>query len=190
MGFPMRWRVAVASVIMQMVLGGFYAWSVFTVPLVRQFGWTNQQVTMTFALSVFGLGTGAFWGGLMMNRKGPRMVAMLGGSLWATGVLLASLSSHRLWWLYLSYGIIGGTGLGVGYVVPPAVLLKWFPNRRGLMTGLGVGGFGAGALVVAPLASRMIFRLGVMSTFAGIAVAQQASLTAMAPGVGPPPHRR
>jgi MFS transporter, OFA family, oxalate/formate antiporter len=178
MCLPIRWRVAVASVIMQMVLGGFYAWSVFAVQLVRQFGWTTQQVTTAFTLSVFGLGTGAFWGGLLLNRKGPRMVAMLGGFLWATGVLLASLSAHRLWWLYLSYGIIGGSGLGVGYVVPSTVLLKWFPDHRGLMTGLGVGGFGAGTLIVAPLASRMILAVGVMATFAYLGVIYLAVILA------------
>ena len=90
--------------------------------------------------------------------------------LWP-GVFLASFSDHRLWWLYLSYGVIGGIGLGFGYIVPVAVLVKWFPDRRGLITGIAVGGFGAGALVTAPVATRLIQRVGVLSTFAYLGIA-------------------
>src|SRR5204863_3376377 len=75
-------------------------------------------------------------------------------------------TSHRLWWLYVSYGLIGGIGLGFGYIVPVAVLVKWFPDRRGLITGIAVGGFGAGALVTAPVATRLIQTVGVLPTFA------------------------
>ncbi len=159
-----RWWIALASVVMQMALGAFYAWSVFAKPLNAQFHWSIPQITVAFTLSVFGLGTGAFWGGLLMNRKGPRLAAILGGLLWGGGVFLASFADHNLWWLWIAYGIIGGSGLGVGYVVPVAVLVKWFPERRGLMIGLAVGGFGAGALIVAPVAARMILALGPMLT--------------------------
>jgi MFS transporter, OFA family, oxalate/formate antiporter len=113
----------------------------------------------------------AFFGGLWLNRKGPRIVALTGGSLYGLGVFLASFSDHRLWWLYLSYGVIGGIGLGFSYIVPVAVLVKWFPDRRGLITGVAVGGFGAGALVTAPLATRLIQSVGVLSTFAYLGVA-------------------
>jgi OFA family oxalate/formate antiporter-like MFS transporter len=166
-----RWWLAAASVVMQMALGAFYAWSVFIRPLANEFHWTVPQITLAFTISVFGLGTGAFWGGLLMNRKGPRLAAVLGGILWGGGVFLASFSANRLWWLYLAYGVIGGSGLGVGYIVPVAVLVKWFPERRGLMTGLAVGGFGAGALIVAPVAARLIQAFGPLSTFAYLGVA-------------------
>lgn len=165
-----RWKIVVASVVMQMALGAFYTWSVFRIPLAKQFGWTISQITFAFTLSVLGLGFGCFWGGLLMNRKGPRVVACLGGLLWGGGVFLASFSDHRLWWLYLSYGVIGGSGLGSGYIVPVSVLVKWFPERRGLMTGLAVGGFGAGSLVVAPIATRLIQRVGVLPTFAYLGI--------------------
>ncbi len=89
----------------------------------------------------------------------------------ARGVFLASFSNHGLWWLYLTYGVIGGIGLGFGYIVPVAVLLKWFPDKRGLMTGIAVGGFGAGALVTAPIATRLIQSVGVLQTFAYLGVA-------------------
>ena len=85
--------------------------------------------------------------------------------------MLASLSNHGLWWLYFSYGVIGGTGLGFSYIVPVAVLVRWFPERRGLITGIAVGGFGAGALVTAPIATRLIQHVGVLTTFAYLGIA-------------------
>jgi MFS transporter, OFA family, oxalate/formate antiporter len=117
------------------------------------------------------LGIAAFFGGLWLNRKGPRIVALTGGFLYGTGVFLASFSDHKLWWLYLSYGVIGGIGLGFSYIVPVAVLVKWFPDRRGLITGVAVGGFGAGALVTAPVATRLIQSVGVLPTFAYLGIA-------------------
>jgi OFA family oxalate/formate antiporter-like MFS transporter len=96
---------------------------------------------------------------------------MTGGALYGFGVFLASFSNHGLWWLYLTYGVIGGVGLGFAYIVPVAVLLKWFPDRRGLMTGVAVGGFGAGALVTAPVATRLIQSVGVLQTFAYLGIA-------------------
>ena len=156
---------------MQIALGAVYAWSVFRVPLAKQFGWSISEVTLTFTISIFVLGIAAFFGGLWLNRKGPRIVALTGGTLYGLGVFLASFSAHKLWWLYLSYGLIGGIGLGFGYIVPVAVLVKWFPDRRGLITGIAVGGFGAGALVTAPVATRLIQTVGVLSTFAYLGIA-------------------
>lgn len=166
-----RWRIAIAGVFLQMALGAVYAWSVFRVPLATQFGWSIAEVTLTFTISIFVLGIAAFVGGLWMNRHGPRIVALTGGVLYGAGVFLASRSDLGLWWLYLSYGVVGGVGLGFGYIVPIAVLVKWFPDRRGLITGVAVGGFGAGALVTAPVAERLIESVGVLRTFAWLGVA-------------------
>ncbi len=165
-----RWVIAIAGVFLQIALGAVYAWSVFRVPLAKQFGWSISEVTLTFTISIFVLGFAAFFGGLWLNRKGPRVVALTGGTLYGLGVFLASFS-HDLWWLYLSYGVIGGIGLGLGYIVPVAVLVKWFPDRRGLITGIAVGGFGAGALITAPVATRLIQSVGVLSTFAYLGIA-------------------
>ena len=156
---------------MQMALGAVYAWSVFRIPLAKQFHWSIADVTLTFTIAIFVLGISAFFGGLWLNKSGPRVVALTGGFLYGMGVFLASFSAYKLWWLYLSYGVIGGVGLGFGYIVPIAVLVKWFPDRRGLITGIAVGGFGAGALVTAPVASRLIQSVGVLSTFAYLGIA-------------------
>jgi OFA family oxalate/formate antiporter-like MFS transporter len=156
---------------MQVALGAVYAWSVFRTPLSKQFGWTISDVTLTFTIAIFALGFAAFFAGLWLNKSGPRIVAVTGGALYGLGVFLASFSANHLWWLYLSYGVIGGIGLGFGYIVPVAVLVKWFPDRRGLITGIAVGGFGAGALVTAPIATRLIQTIGVLPTFAYLGIA-------------------
>ena len=170
MSMTNRWGLAVSGFLMQMALGAVYAWSVFRVPLSKQFHWSISEVTLTFTICVFVLGVSAFFGGLWLNRKGPRIVALTGGFLYGFGVFLASFSADKLWWLYLSYGLIGGIGLGFGYIVPVAVLVKWFPDRRGLITGIAVGGFGAGALVTAPLATHLIQSVGVLQTFARLGI--------------------
>lgn len=166
-----RGTIAVAGVCLQMALGAAYAWSVFRIPLSKEFGWSISQVTFTFTVCWLFLGCMAAVGGLWLRRSGPRTVAMVAGLLWGGGVFLASFSSHGLWWLYLTYGVIGGTGLGMGYVVPIAVLVKWFPDRRGLITGIAVAGFGAGSLISAPAAGWLMQHVGVMSTFAYLGIA-------------------
>jgi OFA family oxalate/formate antiporter-like MFS transporter len=166
-----RWWIAVAGVCLQMALGSAYAWSVFRIPLSKEFGWSITQITWVFLISWFFLGSSTVVGGLWMKRNGPRVVAMVAGLFWGGGVFLASFSAHRLWWLYLTYGVIGGIGLGMGYIVPITVLVKWFPDRRGLITGIAVAGFGAGALFSAPAAGWLIQHVGLMLTFAYLGVA-------------------
>jgi OFA family oxalate/formate antiporter-like MFS transporter len=165
-----RWPVAVAGVVMQIALGAVYAWSVFRIPLTQQFGWTISEVTLTFTIAIFVLGFAAFAGGLWMRRVGPRTVAVAAGVFYGAGVFLASLTDGRLWWMYGSYGLMGGIGLGLGYIVPVATLVKWFPDRRGMITGVAVGGFGAGALITAPVATRLIADTGAPATFAFLGI--------------------
>src|SRR4051794_36288070 len=106
-----RWVIEIAGEFLQIALGAVYAWSVFRVLLAKQFGWSISEVTLTFTISIFVLGVSACFGGLWLNRKGPRVVAVTGGTLYGLGVFLASFS-HTLWWLYISYGVIGRIGLG------------------------------------------------------------------------------
>ena len=174
---PNRWLIALAGVIMQVALGAIYAWSVFRIPLTQAFGWTIPQVTLTFTIAIFVLGFAAFAGGLWMRRAGPRTVAVAAGVFYGLGVFLASFTAGRLWWLYLSYGLMGGIGLGLGYIVPVATLVKWFPDRRGMITGIAVAGFGAGALIAAPLATRLIAEVGVLRTFAVLGVVDFIAVT-------------
>ena len=171
MGSIHRWWIAVAGVFLQMALGAAYAWSVFRIPLVKEFGWSIAQVSFTFTLCWLCLGLSSVLGGLWMRRSGPRVVAMAAGLLWGGGVFSASFAAHKLWLLYLGYGVIGGIGLGIGYIVPIAVLVKWFPERRGLITGIAVGGFGAGALIAAPVAGKLMQTVGLMPTFAWLGIA-------------------
>src|SRR5271155_5002874 len=165
-----RWGIALAAILVQMALGAVYAWSVFRVPLSKLFHSTISEVTLAFTIAIFVVGFAAFFGGLWLSRVGPRVVMLTGGLLYGGGVFLASFSSG-LPWLYLTYGVIGGIGLGFGYIVPISVLVKWFPDRRGLMTGVAVGGFGAGALVTAPVANGLIQSVGVLHTFAFLGIA-------------------
>lgn len=172
-----RWVIAAAGVVMQIALGAVYAWSVFRIPLTRSYGWTISEVTLTFTIAIFVLGLAAFGGGLWMRRAGPRRVAVTAGVLYGLGVFLASLAGGRLWWLYCSYGLVAGVGLGLGYIVPVATLVKWFPDKRGLITGLAVAGFGAGALVTAPIATMLIATVGVLQTFAILGVVYLVAVT-------------
>jgi OFA family oxalate/formate antiporter-like MFS transporter len=166
-----RWGIALAGILMQVALGAVYAWSVFRTPLVKQFHWSIAQVTLTFTICIMVLGFSSFFGGLWLNRNGPRVVALTAGFLYGLGTFLASFSANHLMWLYFSCGLIGGIGLGLGYIVPVAVLLKWFPDKRGLITGIAVGGFGAGALITAPVATWLIQSVGVLKTFGYLGIA-------------------
>jgi len=173
---------------MQLALGAVYAWSVFRDPLMKSFGWSISEVTLTFSIAILVLGFASFAGGLWMSRVGPRTVGVAAGICYGLGVALASLSAGRLWVLYLSYGLLGGLGLGLGYIVPVATLVKWFPDRRGFITGLAVAGFGAGALVTAPVAAALIQQVGVLHTLAILGIAYLVMVVAGASLMQNPPE--
>lgn len=170
-GAPRRWVVAAAAVVLQLILGTVHAWSVFRTPLSQTTGWTNQQITLAYSLTILLLGCGAPLGGLALARLGPQRVGLLAAALYGLGTLLAGLAAGQLWLLYLGYGVIGGVGLGLGFIVPVTVVLQWFPDRRGLLGGVAVAGFGAGALIVGPLATWLIAGLGVFPTLALLGLA-------------------
>ncbi len=182
-----RWLLAGAGVLMRLAFGAVYAWSVFLNPLVKTFGWSNSEVTLTFSIAILVLGFAAFLGGLWMSRVGPRTVGIVAGICYGLGVALSSLSAGRLWVLYLSYGVLGGLGLGLGYIVPVATLVKWFPDRRGFITGLAVAGFGAGALLTAPVAATLIERVGVLQTLGILGIIYLVMVVAGASVMSNPP---
>jgi OFA family oxalate/formate antiporter-like MFS transporter len=153
-----RWWIAVAAVLVQLALGAVYAWSVFNKPLQSEFGWSKSQVVLPFEVAIGVIFIGTLVGGRIQDRRGPRPVALAGVVLYSVGIMLASLvtSKDQLWLLVLTYGLMGGLGLGLAYITPIAMLAKWFPDKRGLITGIAVGGFGFGAVITGPVAKNLL----------------------------------
>ena len=171
-----RTKYAVAPILMQVLLGMLYSWSVFRGPLARAYGWTNVQTSDPFSYSILALVAGAILGGLWQDRSGPRLVASVGGVLIGVGWVLSAVFGRNPSALIVTYGCIAGLGTGFGYVAPIATLVKWFPDKRGMMVGLAVMGIGVSPLVFAPLIERLIgkdptqFASTIPSTFVVIAV--------------------
>jgi MFS transporter, OFA family, oxalate/formate antiporter len=201
---PNRWVVAVISTLQMVSLGTVYAWSYFQKPLCDTYHWSNSQVAWAFSLAICFLGLAAAVGGLLLPRTGPTRLALLGGVLFGSGYLLAALAlrMHSLPLLYIGYGVIGGTGLGLGYVAPVATVARWFPDRKGFATGMVVMGFGFGALlmskVIAPLLlaqlagdmARLFAVMGVLFllvTVPAAAFVRNPPAGWLPPGYAPPP---
>src|SRR5829696_5419731 len=153
-----RWWVVVAAVLVQLALGAVYAWSVFNKPLQAQFEWSKSEAVLPFEAAIGTIFIGSLAGGRIQDRMGPRPVALAGGVLYSLGIMGASLvgDSDQLWLLVLTYGVMGGIGLGAAYITPIAMLTKWFPDKRGLITGIAVAGFGFGAVITAPVAKSLL----------------------------------
>ena len=153
-----RWGIAAAAVVIQLCLGTVYAWSVFKIPLMNMHGWEGKTVQYTFMLLMLIIGLSAAFGGTLVDKKGPRFVATIGGILFGIGTLIAGYADHigSIALLYLGFGVIAALGNGFGYVTPIATLIRWFPDKRGLVTGLAVMGFGAGAFFMGKIAPAMI----------------------------------
>jgi len=162
-----RWGIAIAAIVMQLCLGTVYAWSVFKKPLMTSHGWSEPGVQATMMIIMAVIGISAAFGGTLVDKKGPRFVATIGGVLFGIGTLLGGLADQigSIWLLYIGYGVIGGLGNGFGYVTPIATLIRWFPDKRGLVTGLAVMGFGAGAFFMGKIAPAMVNSIGVANTF-------------------------
>jgi OFA family oxalate/formate antiporter-like MFS transporter len=160
-----RWTIATAGVVMQLALGAIYAWSVFVTPLSSTHpSWTRTDITLTFSIALVALGAGAIIGGTLLDKHGPRKVATLAGILYGLGFIGAGLFP-TLWGLYFTYGVLSGLGMGLGYIVPLATLIKWFPDKRGLITGLAVAGFGGGAILTTLVAPELLKSTGLYPTF-------------------------
>ena len=158
-----RTVIAVLCTTLQVCLGTVYAWSFFQTILVRQSGWTFTQSAWAFSITIFSLGVAAAWAGQALPRLGPRRLALLGSALFSAGYVLggAALYVDSIPLFYLGYGVIGGAGIGLGYVTPVATVAKWFPDRKGLVTGIVVMGFGVGALLLSKgLAPLLVLQAG------------------------------
>lgn len=157
-----RWGLVAAGLLLQLSIGAVYAWSVFSSALQKAepFKLTKVESTLPFEVAIGMIFIGTFLGGRIQDKRGPRTVAVIGAIIYGIGVIVASFarSGDQLALLVIGYGVLAGFGLGLAYIVPIAMLQKWFPDRRGLITGLAVGGFGFGAVVTAPIAQILIAR--------------------------------
>ena len=156
-----RWRVPLASVAIHLCIGSVYAWSIYNPPLTKVFGvvtsaaddWNLGQVVWVFTVAIVFLGLAAAFAGKWLEEVGPRKVGVVAACCWGGGYIVgaAGILTHQLWLLYLGYGVIGGCGLGLGYVSPVSTLIRWFPDRRGMAAGMAIMGFGGGAMIGAPM---------------------------------------
>lgn len=162
-----RYVVATAGVLLHLMLGSTYAWSVYRNPIIKETGWDQSSVAFAFSLAIFFLGISAAFMGKLVEKFGPRLIGSVSAILYATGNIVTGLAvaQKELWLLYLGYGILGGLGLGAGYITPVSTIIKWFPDKRGLATGLAIMGFGFASLLTSPVAQFLIVHQGVVETF-------------------------
>ena len=155
-----RWFIAMMGTLLQVILGTVYAWSFFQKPIMIAYGWTNVQTMWIFSIAILFLGLAAAIGGMILPKYGPRKLATFGVLFYGLGYLVSAyaMSINSLPLFYLGFGFIGGMGLGLGYVTPVATVSKWFPDRKGLITGMVVMGFGLGALVMSKIIAPLFIK--------------------------------
>ena len=169
-----RWKVVVGAVLVQLSLGAIYAWSVFT-PALKAAGWTKLDTQVVFSVGLLTFALVMVWAGRALAKWGPRRLAVASGLTLGAGYVLAGiLGATNFWVVTICIGLIGGAGIGLGYVVPIAVGMRWFPDKKGMITGLAVAGFGFGAMAWVKLAGawgQLIESLGLANTFMTYGVA-------------------
>ena len=187
---PNRWGIALAAVLMQICLGAVYGWSVFKKPLMGAEHWSETSVQLNFTLAIVFLGVGTIIGGLWQDKVGPRKVAATAGIIYGIGYMLSGFaaSRHSLDLLYVGYGVLTGIGMGMGYICPVATLVKWFPDMRGLMTGVAVCGYGFGAAIMSPVAAWEIIKYGIPATFWTLGIVYLIVVFAAAQAYANPPQ--
>lgn len=183
-----RWLIVLAAIGIHISIGSVYAWSVLTKPIMQAMGFSLQEVTWTFSLAILFLGTSAGFLGTYVERYGPRRSGLVAMCFFVSGLLgtAYALMQHSLPLLYLFYGVIGGIGLGTGYITPVSTLVKWFPNNRGLATGLAIMGFGFASLVAGPLMQFLVAKFGLVQNFIILGCLYAVIMTASALYLEPP----
>jgi len=161
-----RWLITPAALGIHLCIGSVYAWSLFNSALIKRVGvvtsaaddWTLKSVVWVFTVAIVFLGLSAAIAGKWLEKVGPRVVGLVSTACWSGGFLLGGIGivSGQLWLLYLGYGVIGGCGLGLGYVSPVSTLIRWFPDRRGMATGIAIMGFGGGAMLAKPMIGGLL----------------------------------
>ncbi|MFE6281926.1 OFA family MFS transporter [Streptomyces sp. NPDC057877] len=166
-----RWLVPPAALSVHLSIGQAYAWSVFKPPLESALDLSGTQSALPFQLGIVMLGLSAAFGGTLVERNGPRWAMTVALVCFSSGFLLSALgaATEQYWLIVLGYGFVGGIGLGIGYISPVSTLIKWFPDRPGMATGIAIMGFGGGALIASPWSAQMLESFGADNT--GIALA-------------------
>ncbi len=174
-----RWLIALSAVGIHISIGSVYAWSNFTAPLKNMFGWSDSEVALTFSIAILFLGLSAAFLGHFVEKYGPRKAGLLAAIFFGIGITGSGLAVDfgSKYMLYVCYGALGGIGLGVGYIAPVSTLVKWFPDRRGLATGLAIMGFGFAAAISSPIMNSLIETVGVANTFYILGVSYFAIMT-------------
>ncbi|HGK7783315.1 TPA: OFA family MFS transporter, partial [Streptococcus pyogenes] len=162
-----RYIIATAGILLHLMLGSTYAWSVYRNPILQETGWDQAPVAFAFSLAIFCLGLSAAFMGNLVEQYGPRLTGTVSAILYASGNMLTGLAIDRkeIWLLYIGYGVIGGLGLGAGYITPISTIIKWFPDKRGMATGFAIMGFGFASLLTSPIAQWLIDTEGLVATF-------------------------
>ncbi|HEP2341854.1 TPA: OFA family MFS transporter [Streptococcus pyogenes] len=162
-----RYIIATAGILLHLMLGSTYAWSVYRNPILQETGWDQAPVAFAFSLAIFCLGLSAAFMGNLVEQYGPRLTGTVSAVLYASGNMLTGLAIDRkeIWLLYIGYGVIGGLGLGAGYITPISTIIKWFPDKRGMATGFAIMGFGFASLLTSPIAQWLIETEGLVATF-------------------------
>jgi MFS family permease len=157
-----RWLIPPAALSIHLAIGQVYAWSVFKSPLEESLGLNGTQSALPFQLGIVVLGLSAAFGGTLVERKGPRWAMFVSMVCFSSGFLISALgaATAQYWLVVFGYGVVGGIGLGIGYISPVSTLIKWFPDRPGMATGIAIMGFGGGALIASPWSSRMLAEFG------------------------------
>jgi MFS family permease len=181
-----RWLVPPAALAIHLSIGQAYAFSVFKLPLTKVLGisrsapgdWSQPELAWIFTIAIVFLGLSAAAFGRWLEHAGPRKSGVVAAVCWSLGFFISSIGvrTHQIWLLYLGYGVLGGCGLGLGYITPVSTLIKWFPDRRGMATGLAIMGFGGGAMIASPLSQLLLDHyksaasVGVAETFVTLGI--------------------
>ncbi|MBQ9377562.1 MAG: OFA family MFS transporter [Schwartzia sp.] len=183
-----RWLIALSAVGIHISIGSVYAWSVLTRPIMEAMGCTLREVTGIFSVAILLLGMSAGFLGNFVERSGPRKSGLISMLFFGAGMFgtAFALSQQSLWLLYLSYGVIGGIGLGVGYITPVSTLVKYFPKHRGFATGMAIMGFGFAALIAGPVMQRLASAYGLSATFLTLGAVYMVIMGASALYLKPP----
>lgn len=183
-----KWLIVLSAIGIHICIGSVYAWSVLTKPIMQAMGFTLQETTWTFSLAILFLGLSAGFLGSYVEKHGPRRSGLVSTVFFGLGMLgtAFALTQHSLILMYLFYGVIGGIGLGTGYITPVSTLVKWFPNNRGLATGLAIMGFGFASLIAGPVMQLLIAKYGLLNNFIILGCVYMLVMTASSLYLKPP----